>query len=941
MEQERIFADIKQEWEALSIDHEKMESEFKKVLDAFLRGNDVHPSYLITGVFGQGKTAFLYHILRESIERGILPIFVIARDLFENIEAEDYGEVKEEINRRVEELKTDIRGGNFFLYKQFIKSLPPKSQEELIGFYQKNLDKISQSEKLILLVDELEDVYKKIKEKAGSDPLRTWLEDRSYLKILSLTPSGIYDLGGADESRLIKWNIPPVSIEYIRNRMGLTAGKANALWWLSRGVPRHIIQNLRRLKEISENDGSYKISETLKSLERIGKAPVRVNAVEISALSDHSKIKYLIDLAPQKSQVYTGFFITKELDEGELSNIFQRKFGLKDGEEKELALMAAHYFKLVAMAISDENFTAYIDENEINEFMELVLDILLENEYKSPFVEEHMAKLLAISEKLRSEPNLILTTLLIESPHGIYFKNDIDKKLPFTINELRKLFPLPIANPVIRSDPDKALEEIKGKGVPVCKNDAFMFFASYRDFERYLATDEFKSIILPEGRYSVILLPEKDFSNNFEDALKTLTPKDEPLLTWLLDQGKLKVIKCPPQIKAFLLSLYDYESRFPYNVDSIAKNIRTSQNNILLKKKFELYYTALNELVEDNKPVPRYFFKEKPEPKGSSDIWGHNQLKEENVAVAGLSLSFYNLSPADKTDLVSLRELFRTKEKRGELADIKVGKGLPTLADDLLPRKDRKGGIVDSPAVESLKKFWDKDEEKRLDILSRLLQLPDFKKLSDDVNHKRILEAFWRAVRDEFDINGIDESKRRLEEVTRKIEYIQSVELKLNKDLRLRLTFGEQENIVKSLDGLKKLVNLSFEKNLPRFIHKLYLDVTLNKIESSVDKLYNDIQRIEGNVKDLEREIDRITKYVLDEKKILDFLSDELSFEDIKQKLEDLKIVNSDLKIHEAEQEIKERVRDKDTIFTKLTELDNKLKELEQKLSKHNLLEVE
>lgn len=940
MEKAKIFADISQKWEILSTDHEKMESYFfRDILDAYLKGDDVHPSYLIMGVFGQGKTAFLYHILRKSVEIGILPIFVIARDLFEKIEAKDYGEVKRKINGIVEKLKTDFQNGDFSQYKQYIMSLPSQSQEGLIKFYQENLGKISSSNKLILLVDELEDIYKKIKERAGSDPLRTWLEDRSYLKILSLTPSGIYDLGGADESRLIKWNIPPVSNEYIRKNVGLSAGKANALWWLSRGVPRHVIQNLRKLKEISENDGSYKISETLKSLERIGKEPGRVNAVEISSLSDHSKIKYLINLIPQNSQPYRGFSITRELDEGELSNIFQRMFNLVHEEEKELALIVAHYFKLTGMTISDEKFTAYVDGEEIKEFMELVLDILLENEYKKPVVEKHMAKLLGISEKIGSDPNLLLTTLITNPPQGISFW-EIDKKLPFTVNEIRKLFPLPMANPIIRSNPDDAFREIEGKGIPACKNDTFMFFASYRDFEKYLATDEFKNIILPEGKYFVILLSEENFSN-FEDAIKTPTSKNEQFLTWLLDQDKLKVVKSPPPIKTFLLSLYGYESRVPYNVESIAKNIRTSQD-VLLKKKFELYYIALNDLIEDNKPIPKYFFREKPEPKGLSDVWGSTQLKEEETAVTGLVFSFYNLTPNDITNLISLRELFRTKERRGELADIKVGKGLPTLADDLLPRKDRRGMIVDASSVGDLKNFWSKDEKERLDRLSRLLDLPDFKKLSDDINYRRMLEAFWRAIRDEFDIGRIDEIKRRLEEVIKKLKFIQNVESKLNRNLKLRLIYGDQENIVKSLDGLKKLVNLSFEKKLSKLIYKLYLDATLNKIETSANKLYSEIQRIERKMNaDLENKINGIIKYLPDKKEILDFISNKLLFENIKQELEGLKIIDNDLNISDAEREIDERVKEVDTIFTKFTELENKLRELKQKLSEYNLLEVE
>jgi len=315
-------------------------------------------------------------------------------------------------------------------------------------------------------------------------------------------------------------------------------------------------------------------------------------------------------------------------------------------------------------------------------------------------------------------------------------------------------------------------------------------------------------------------------------------------------------------------------------------------------------------------------------------------LKEEEVAVAGLALSFYKLIPKDEANLISLRELFRTKEKRGELADIKVGRGLPTLADDLLPRKDRQGEIVDSPSVDDLKDFWSDDEREGLDKLSRLLDLQDFKKLIDDTNYKRVLEAFWRATRDEFDTVGIDEIKRRLEEVLRKLEFIQNVESEFNRNSKLHLIYGDQENVVKSIDGLRKLVNLSFERELPRFIHKLYLTATLNKIETPVNRLYSDIQRVERKVKGLEGEIGKVIEYLSDKKDVLDFLSDKLSFENIKQELESLKIVDNDLSISDADREMDDRVKDVRTIFIKLTELEEKLRELKEKLSEYSLLEV-
>jgi len=936
---QKIFADIDIEWKPLSDDHKNLESYFMNVLDSFLKGNDVHPSYLISGVFGQGKTTFLYYILKKSIEKGMLPIFVIARDLFEKINATDYGEVKERIDELIENLKNTFIKKDFSQYKQYIMSMPSESQEKLVDFYKKNYDRISCFNKVILMVDELEDVYKKTKEKAGSDPLRTWLEGKSYLKILALTPSGIYDLGGADESRFIKWNIPQVSIEYIREKIGLSTGKSNALWWLSRGVPRHIIQNFEKLKEISEQDDIYKISEALKSLERIGKEPGRVNAVEVSSLSDYSKIKFLINLSPQKSQPYRGFHITKDLDEGILSNIFQRLFNLSLEKERDLALIISHYFKIVAMTMSDENFNAYIDNNEINEFMNLVLDTLLENEYKKSVVEENMAKLFSIYEKLRSEPNLLLTTLITNPPQGISFKDANEKRLPFTVNEIRKLFPLPMANPIIKSDPNEVLDEVEGKEKPVCKNDIFMFFASYRDFERYLPKDEFIDDALMEGKYFVILLPEEEF-DRYENAIKNPTSRNEQILRWLIENGKVKVVKSPPQFKLFLLSLYGYENKVPYNIHGIAESIRSSQE-ILLKKKFELYYTGLNELIEENKPAPTYFFEKKLKPKGLDDVWGTSKLTEEDAAVSGLALAFYNVPAAEIVGLISVRELFRTKDKRGLLADIKVGGGLPTLADDLLPRKDKKGNIVDAPSVEYLKDFWSKDERDKLDRLARLLELSEFKKLSDNSDYRRILEAFWRAIRNEFDTKGIEDLKRRLQEVIIKLEFIQKVQKKCEEYLKLNILFDDwQENIVKALDGLKKLKEISFTESLPIFILKLYIEATLDKIENDIFILHSEIRKVDSKIEDLKRKSDEIIKYLTDKREILDFISDKVSFENVKQNLENLSIINYDLKLSDGLREIEERYKSIETLFIKLVELEAKLNELKQKLLEHNLSEV-
>jgi DNA replication protein DnaC len=132
---ERIFADINQKWEPLSDGHEKLVSNLNNILETFLQGEEIHPSYLITGVFGAGKTLFLYHILKESLNKGMLPIFVLAGDLFERISAKNDGEVMEELNRVVEGLKDAFRERNFSLITLYVKSMPSDQREKLINYY--------------------------------------------------------------------------------------------------------------------------------------------------------------------------------------------------------------------------------------------------------------------------------------------------------------------------------------------------------------------------------------------------------------------------------------------------------------------------------------------------------------------------------------------------------------------------------------------------------------------------------------------------------------------------------------------------------------------------------------------------------------------------------------------------------------------------------------
>jgi len=139
---------------------------------------------------------------------------------------------------------------------------------------------------------------------------------------------------------------------------------------------------------------------------------------------------------------------------------------------------------------------------------------------------------------------------------------------------------------------------------------------------------------------------------------------------------------------------------------------------------------------------------------------------------------------------------------------------------------------------------------------------------------------------------------------------------------------------------LKKLVGLSFESKLPKFILKLYLEAILKKIEASASKLYIDVQRIDEGIGNLNKRVSEIVQYLSDKKEVLDFISDRASFEDIEQELNNLLIIDADLDLSRAEREIYDRLRSTEAIFTNFGKLENKLNELKQKLTQYNLLEV-
>ena len=962
-----IVAYINQEWINLSNEHGEIQKEVDdNILRNYLDGKDIHPSYLITGVFGAGKSTLMVYVFKKSLDMGVLPIYILAEDiskLIDEHQIEGHEKLAGFINKYVKDIKNAFKNKDFesieekLLYISGKDSGADKSgkiiKSEAYEYLKENYDKVKNPDKIVLLVDELEDTYKDIKSKIGSDPLRTFLEDKSFLKFFAMTPSGIHDLGGADETRFIIKIIPSLDIEYLRKKYDLSAEKCNALWWLSRGNPRHIILNYEKIGDL-DNKGVAEIKEILDILPPIGKDKGAVPSVDIEDIS-HSKIKYIFNLKPIECDPYRGFKITKDLasGEGDLSEkIFQEKFDLKGNKEEcDIALKLAGYFRKIAMTLSGDDLTFYMPKYELNDFIELVVDMFLDKEHKNLLkkkdkekdkeilTDKIMIKLYEIPRKLKEEPDLITDKLMANKIMGIEFSEEFTKKLPFAIKDIRKMFPLPIANPIIKNiDPEEVKEKIIGKGKPVCKiDDSAMFFISYKDFKEYAQSEEFKSKVLPEGRFMVVLLPEEEYEK-YEKHIKNLSG-NEKLLKILEELGKIKVVNTPQPIVKFLLTIYD--ERYPFDFNVAGDNIKS---DITLKRKFELYEASLKELINDHKAQPKKFFEYFDEKiKKVDSVWGIKQISEENKmsAISGLSLAFYDLSFRDRENLSKLRGLFKTRNSRGKCADIKVGKGLTKLADDLLPKiKDDK--IEEQSSIREIREFWSKSN---IDILERLvnyLNRHDFLKLSDNENHKRLLESFWRAKRDEYNISNINGLKDRLEECISKLRDIREIKEKMY-SIGINWNFkNDEENIIVSLEGLEELNSLEFSGKLPKYIYQSYLGATLEKIESKINKIYRDLEEIKREYNDLIEIKDNIIKLLEENPKILDYLGDKITFEKIKDILEESLEFGESHDGHTT-YEVKSRLETKKQLLRKLREyfenLRIELNDFKKILENHDLLE--
>ena len=938
-----VIARYDVDWQYLSKDHEEIANKLSKMLSEYADGQLEHLAYAVIGTFGVGKTQLLFHIFKCSKDKGLLPLYFIAEDLLREVisveknEVITPGDIYTLIEEKVKNLKKALSEKNEDKVREILdprgklKSDVPEIVDVILKeFSEPNVNNV----KVVLLVDELEGQYGVLQERVQTkdrSPLRDWLESKSYLKFLAFAPAGIYELGGADRDRVKRIVLPPADTDYVRQILIKSAGRSNACWWLSRGKARQLFKACEVLNEKDIQIGADIASRIIKQeLDWIGQAPTQVPPA-VTSVVDPSKIPFLLDLCPKEGEKGRRYAVdTVRLQTGDLADKLIEAFSIN----KDNAILVSEYFKRTVKTISNEEGITYIEDKDLPELFCLVFDHLLEYEHRSPEVSGNLGEILNLYEKVEKEKAALYGII-----GTMWELKETTWQLPLTIGEIRKAFPFPTMSPIVKSHlPAEMKKKWEGRGLPVWSwtegDVTSLFFVSEKDFANYSEKDEFLSFAIPDGKGVLCL-----FSTG--EKLK----ENKPLLNWLEQNEKLKIVELPPLLTDFLLSSSgEIQGEIPGDLFSCLRNFKKNKEDVLLSRKTEIYDEAINEIKGNFLPRPEKF--DKGALPDTDTVWGKGQM-DRDVAVIGISLPFIDLTFQERQLLAEIRELFRSgREGRGsgDLNPLMPRVGYIALCDDLFPRYGRKKELRDSEPVGRLKGYWRDDERGKLVELARILPFEHFLKLHPDENMNRLLEALWKTVRKEFDFKDVETLIQRYE---REINPVLDDCVKLEQESIAEFGLSgikfedKDERLVKAKDSVKKFSEIAKEAVKDTGdaapLIKCIVNTFMNAVDESNGKNVRNLASSSGSVKRIVSELKKVSENLKQNfweyRKATRFLG--IVEDNVKTIVSEQMKIGGTPTLQQLETSVKERREYLEDISKNLGLLDKKLEEL------HNVFRVE
>jgi hypothetical protein len=842
-------------WKDFSKEHRALREEVEFSLSDYLAGK-VPDAIAVWGAFGAGKTEFLFWVAEKSLELGLIPIYFHLNDLLDDLpekaSPDDFRDhVREFVARVIEALRNDP--DNPLLLRTY-------RDKALLSFILQRLDQIDRKNSLrpVLLIDEVEQAYISLADRVRADersPMRAWLEPTDpTFKVFAFAVGSLYVLGKADRERLRVRPVPAVRPSYAKQilcklpEFALPESSVNALWWLSRGKPRHLMKAAQRLRTFKP-EGAIEVTEFVKELDSVSQAPYETDSQNVvpAAYVDHfvqpDELSRLLSIEPLVGQGDGRLFRMSTDLENELLAVIRKAFKMEG-----VATDLVRYIILLLDAVSVDGYFA-LCESDMPHLLRLAVDFLLEYERERLEKETleggvHLKKLLEVHDAAEQHSSQVFWKL-----QGELKANDTaTPSLSFAA--MAAAFPLPTTSPtLIGTNPRAVRGRYEDSKQPVFSwrdsaGNAVVFLTSTAVLLDYSRSSEFRQFALAPTTGVVALLPY-----DADDLPQS------GFLEWLMQHDRLNVLHLPLALTDFLLSLRD-STKDGSDPFPIAEQAESDKN---LQRQVSFYRSRLKAFVADSARTPRLVIPSDI-PKPFSQIL--TRIADKDVVALATRQAFETISPKASGFLVDLRELVvKSKSLWGR-------SGYVTLAEELLPHRSPRNerpeaakiikdvGIVFSAYTDALRR------------LTTFVTQDEIECLADDSACKVALRSLWQTKSGGAEAVGDDlrQFSAQLNEIVQTLKTARKTEKALQ-DYGVPVSLGtvgtllevlpliekvakDTSAILATADGAdRRLAAVLFEQFLDTFIQAVASDVakaktTLSKVRSHLESLKDSKERI-------------------------------------------------------------------------------------------------
>ena len=581
-------------WIDLSEQHSNFRKKAEQVIEAFSRGKSV-PHIAVTGPYGQGKTQFLFHLMRIALDNNCIPVYTYASSLRDLVTETTNAAKFADIVHTAAFAEVDAIRKN--------KPGPLTTDTALSDFIRDRSPTGLPKAPVILFVDEWEQVYAELQNvvtTSDRNPLRALFDRSDIHLVLGFAPLSSYESGAgnllgqgeADRRRLTVFRIPPVSPRQFRDYLQLDPGQANFFWWLGRGRMGLVLKAYQDSKnfDIQSSDGISSLVNV--SMGNISGVP----ALDLDTLFEKSNWREIYDLHPRDAASATRCVFI--LDEGfeEKSKAFFMKLGFTAAN----SLSLGHYLQMLLEALSNKDGIAVLNSAEdftvlVEATRDLALEFVDSPEAAHAFQERY--------EGLGSQADLTMRGLL-DTTGTVGELKDYSLALPFEFKDIVHFFPFPLSVPTLpgasEADVTNWIQQHGSKPLAEdrIEDTHFLVFEDFLSFSKYTREHErvFVERSLPQLRHSHIAL------------LSGVVGDLNGVALWLQTQGRLTLSLVQPKSLADLIRNSCYLSSRQKTSCSATLRDRIHELQISFERdgdratarKILLYLAALNQSFRDN-----------------------------------------------------------------------------------------------------------------------------------------------------------------------------------------------------------------------------------------------------------------------------------------------------------------------------------------------------